>query len=200
MIESIGAVVLAAGSSSRMGRPKQVLPFRGQSLIRRASLAALHGGCSPVIAVTGAHAELSSSELNGLDVREVFNPDWQTGMASSVRTGLEALLAASPNAAAAVFLLCDQPHVTADVISGLIAAHRSTQKPVIASAYGGSLGVPALFGSSLFARLAQLEGSAGAKHVIEETATDAHCLPFPGGAVDVDTPEDFSRLIAIHVE
>jgi molybdenum cofactor cytidylyltransferase len=199
-MEGVGAVVLAAGSASRMGRPKQALQFGGQSLLRRASLAALGGGCSPVIVVTGAYAELSRSELNGLDVREVFNPHWQTGMASSVRTGIEGLLAANPNAAAAVFLLCDQPRVTAVVISGLIAAHRGTQRPVIASSYGGGLGVPALFGRTLFAQLAGLEGIAGAKHVIEENASVAYFLPFPGGEVDLDTPNDFSRLIGIHVD
>jgi molybdenum cofactor cytidylyltransferase len=199
-MEGIGAVVLAAGSASRMGRPKQALRFDGQSLLRRASLAALGGGCSPVIVVTGAYAELSRSELNGLDVREVFNPDWRTGMASSIRTGLEGLLAANPSAGAAVFLVCDQPRVTADVISGLIAAHCGTQRPVIVSSYGGGLGVPALFDRNLFAQLARLEGIAGAKHVIEENASDAYFLPFPGGELDVDTPDDFSRLSGIHVD
>jgi molybdenum cofactor cytidylyltransferase len=85
--------------------------------------------------------------------------------------------------------------VTAEVISGLIAAHRGTRRPVIASLYGGSLGVPALFSRRLFAQLARLEGSAGAKHLIEENASEADFLPFPGGEVDVDTPDDFSRLI-----
>ena len=199
-MESIGAVVLAAGSASRMGRPKQALQYRGQSLLRRASLAALAGGCRPVIVVTGAYAEISRSELNGLEVREVFNPQWQKGMASSIRTGLEGLLTANPEAGAAVFLLCDQPRMTARIISDLIAAHRRTRRPVIASSYGGSLGVPALFGRSLFARLRRLEGSAGAKQVIQEGASDAHFLPFPGGEVDVDTPDDFSRLIALPPE
>jgi len=194
-MEGVGAVVLAAGSASRMGRPKQALQLGGQSLLRRASLAALGSGCSPVVVVTGAHAELLRAELNGLDVREVFNPHWQTGMASSIRTGLDGLLVANPDATAVVFLVCDQPHVTAELISRLTAAYRETQRPVIASSYGGSLGVPALFGRNLFARLARLEGSAGAQQIIEENASDADFLPFPGGEVDVDTPHDFSRLI-----
>jgi molybdenum cofactor cytidylyltransferase len=192
-MESIGAVVLAAGSSSRMGRPKQVLQLQGQSLLRRASVAALDGGCSPVIVVTGAYAELSSSELQGLEVREAFNPEWHTGMASSIRTGLGDLLAAEPGVAAAVFLLCDQPRVTGDTIAGLIAAYGGSRKPVIASSYAGSVGVPALFGRSLFAELMGLQGSAGAKHVIEESASDVHLVPFPGGEVDLDTPDDVSR-------
>jgi molybdenum cofactor cytidylyltransferase len=192
----VGAVILAAGASSRMGRPKQTLPFRNKSLLRRAALAALGTGCFPVIVVTGANAELSRRELDGLNVREALNPRWETGMASSIHVGLEALLGADGDAAAAVFMLCDQPYVTADVISGLVAAHRVTHGPVIASTYGGSYGVPALFSRSLFAELAGLEGGAGAKQVIQRYASEAHFLPFPGGEMDVDTPDDFSRLIA----
>jgi molybdenum cofactor cytidylyltransferase len=191
----VGAVVLAAGSSSRMGSPKQTLQFRGESLLRRAALAALGAGCGPVIVVTGAHSELSRRELDGLDVREVLNTRWETGMASSIRAGIEGLVDADSDSAAAVLLLCDQPHVTAEVISNLVAAHRATGRPVIASTYGGSFGVPALFSRTLFAELARLEGAAGAKQVIKRYASEAHFSPFQGGEVDVDTPDDFSRLI-----
>src|SRR5918997_5647856 len=196
----VGAVVLAAGSSSRMGHAKQTLQFRGESLLRRAALAALGAGCRPVIVVTGAYAELSRRELNGLDVREVLNTLWETGMASSVRAGVEALLGADADAEAAVLLLCDQPHVTADVISRLVEARRATGSPLVASAYGGGFGVPALFGRTLFAELTRLEGAAGAKQVINRHASEAHFLSFPGGEVDVDTPDDFSRLITEDVE
>ncbi|HEY9402659.1 MAG TPA: nucleotidyltransferase family protein [Pyrinomonadaceae bacterium] len=191
----VGAIVLAAGSSSRMGCPKQTLQYRGESLLRRAALAALGAECRPVIVVTGANAELSRRELDGLDVREVLNALWETGMASSVRAGVEGLVNADADVDAAVLLLCDQPHVTADIISGLIAAHRANGRIVVASTYGGSFGVPALFGRSLFDELARLEGTAGAKQVIKRHASEAHFLPFPCGEVDVDTPDDFSRLI-----
>jgi molybdenum cofactor cytidylyltransferase len=144
--------------------------------------------------VTGAHAELSRRELEGLDVREVFNPLWEAGMASSIRTGVEALIGAGADAA--ILLLCDQPHVTADVISRLVEARRATGSPLVASAYGGGFGVPALFDMTLFAELTRLEGAAGAKQVIKRHASEAHFLPFPGGEVDVDTPDDFTRLTA----
>ena len=193
--ERVGAVVLAAGSSSRMGVPKQTLQFRGQSMLRRATLAALEAGCSPVVVVTGAHAEQSRGELLGLNVVEVVNALWETGMASSVRAGVEGLVGADPQVTAAVLLLCDQPHVNAEVINGLVAAHRATGSAVVASAYGGSFGVPALFGRALFAELARLEGAAGAKQVIKGHAAEALFLPFRAGEVDVDTPDDFSRLI-----
>lgn len=196
----IGAVILAAGSSSRMGSPKQTLQFLGKSLLRRATLAALGAGCRPIIVVTGAYAELSRRELDGLDVREVLNTRWATGMASSIRAGVEGLVGGDADVVAAILLLCDQPHVTSDVISGIVAAHHATGKPVIASAYGGSFGVPALFGRTLFGELTRLEGMSGAKEVIKRHASEALFLPFRGGEVDVDTPDDFSRLIAMDVE
>ncbi|MCA1579035.1 MAG: nucleotidyltransferase family protein [Acidobacteria bacterium] len=191
---NVGSVILAAGSSSRMGRPKQTLEFQGMSLLRRATLAALDARCRPVVVVTGAHAELSRRELDQLDVHEAFNPDWETGIGSSVRAGIERLLSIDADVAGAVLLLCDQPHVTSDVVSSLLAAHHTTAKPVIASAYGESFGVPALFSRTLFTELTQLTGSSGAKEIIKRHAAEAHFLPFPDGEVDVDTPDDFSCL------
>jgi molybdenum cofactor cytidylyltransferase len=191
---NVGAVILAAGSSSRMGRPKQTLQFQGISLLRRATLAALDARCHPVVVVTGAHAELSCRELDQLDVHEAFNPDWETGMGSSVRAGIERLIGIDPDVAAAVLLLCDQPHVTANVVSSLLAAHHTTGKPLIASAYGDSFGVPALFSRTLFTELTQLAGSSGAKEIIKRHAWEAHFLPFAEGEVDVDTPDDYSCL------
>ena len=190
----IAAIVLAAGSSSRMGTPKQILQFGANSLLRRAALAALGAGCNPVIVVTGASDDVSRRELEGLDVREAFNAHWETGMASSIRTGVESL--AENDIDAVVLMLCDQPHVTSDVIGALVAAHGRHGKPVIASTYGGSFGVPALFSRALFADLAELAGSAGAKQVIARHASETHFVPFPAGEVDVDTPDDFARLTA----
>jgi molybdenum cofactor cytidylyltransferase len=197
---NVGAVILAAGSSSRMGCPKQTLEFQGMSLLKRATLAALGAMCHPVVVVTGAHAELSRRELDQLDVREAFNPNWETGMGSSVRAGIERLISMDADVAAAVLLLCDQPHVTSRVVSSLLAAQQTTGQPVIASAYGESFGVPALFSRALFTELTQLAGSSGAKEIIKRHASEAHFLPFPEGEVDVDTPDDLSHLIAAHVE
>lgn len=193
---NVGAVILAAGSSSRMGSPKQVLQFEGNSLLSRAALAALGAACNPVVVVTGAHAELCRRELDQLDVREAFNPDWETGMASSIRAGIDGLVSVKPEVAAVVLLLCDQPHVTTEIVSSLVAAHQATGRPVIASTYGGSFGVPALFSRTLFPELARLEGTSGAKEIIGRHASVTHFLPFPAGEVDVDTPHDFSCLIA----
>ena len=193
---SVGAIVLAAGSSTRMGAPKQALRFRGQSLLRRAVLNALAAGCRPVIVVTGAHAEQSRAELEGLDARAAENPQWASGMGSSIRAGIAALLAADADSTAAILLLCDQPFVTSNFLQKLISERRATGRAIVASQYGGSFGPPALFDRELFAELARLEDATGAKQLIAARFAEAHFVPFPQGEIDVDTPEDFARLLS----
>ena len=192
----VGAVILGAGSSSRLGTPKQLLQFRGGSLLRNAALAALGAGCSPVVVVTGAYAGLARREVDGLAVRVVWNARWASGLASSVRAGVRGLFEVDPSADAVVLLLCDQPHVTASVVSGLVSTHRATGRLVVASSYGGSVGVPALFSREVFGELAALQGAEGAKQVIARHASASHFVPFPGGELDVDTPDDVARLRA----
>jgi molybdenum cofactor cytidylyltransferase len=177
-----------------MGRPKQLLRVRGTSLLRHAIAAAIGGGCDPVVVVIGANAQLVRPELQGLDVREVINARWQDGMSSSIARGVDTL--AESDLDAIVVMVCDQPHVTPEVISSLAAAHRATRKAVVASTYGGSFGAPALFSRTLFAELAALSGANGAKQVIARHQHETHFVSFPEGAIDVDTPEDFSRLTA----
>jgi molybdenum cofactor cytidylyltransferase len=189
-----GAVVLAAGPSKRMGSPKQLLEFRGQTLLRRAASAALEAGCRPVIVVTGANAAASRKALRGLDVREAENEQWESGISSSVRVGIEGMVTAEPRVNAVVLMVCDQPFVTREIVAGLVATHRETARAIIASSYGGTYGVPALFSREYFAELTTLKGAAGAKQVIQEHLPKVHLLPFPEGEIDVDTPDDFARL------
>ena len=193
-LDAIGAVILAAGPSTRMGTPKQLLEFCGKTLLRRAAFVALEASCRPVVVVTGANAAASRESLRDLDVREIENQQWQSGMSSSVRTGIEELITVNPAAKAAVMMLCDQPLVTSEIILGLIRAHRETNCSIVASRYGNGYGVPALFGRTHFAELRELKGDQGAKAIITRHLHQAHLLPFPDGDIDIDTPDDFERL------
>ena len=133
-LTGIGAVVLAAGASTRIGIPKQLLQFRGQAFLRRAASVALEAGCRPVVVVvTGAHAVPSREALCGLDVQEAENQQWESGMRSSVCVGIEALVAANPRTAAVVLMLCDQPLATREIIAGLVVAYLETGYPIVAS-------------------------------------------------------------------
>ncbi|HEX4638339.1 MAG TPA: nucleotidyltransferase family protein [Chthoniobacterales bacterium] len=191
----VGAIILAAGASTRMGgAPKQLLQFGGETLLRRAALVALEASCRPVIVVTGANAAAARDSLHGLDVCKIDNQQWQSGMSSSLRTGIDELMAVNPEASAAIIMLCDQPLVTSELIRGLISAHRETNCSIVASRYANSYGVPALFARSHFAELRELKGDEGAKAIIKRHFAQAHLLPFPNGEIDIDTPADFARL------
>jgi len=196
-LTGVGAVILAAGASTRMSIPKQLLQFRGQTLLTRAASVALEAGCRPVVVVTGANAAACRESLRGLDVLEAENQQWESGMSSSIRVGIEALVTANPQIAAVILMLCDQPFVTRDVIVGLVRAYYETGCSIVASRYGGSYGVPALFAKAHFAKLATLEGAAGAKPIIQKHLRKIHLLPFPEGKIDIDTRDDFARLQAM---
>jgi molybdenum cofactor cytidylyltransferase len=189
------AVILAAGPSRRMRSPKQLLEVEGRSLLRGAALTALSSSCRPVIAVLGAHADRVGRELLGLDVTVVRNEDWEDGLGSSVRCGIEAVRRA-PGVDSAVLMLCDQPLVTPALIEQLVAAHRQGNVRIVACEYAGTVGVPALFDRAVFEELTALRGDAGAKQVIARHGADVVRVPFPGAAFDVDTPDDFARAQA----
>ena len=191
----IGAVILAAGSSSRMNRPKQLLKFRGQTQVRRAASVAVESGCWPVVVVTGAHALATRKALSGLGVRETENKDWASGMSSSIRAGIETIGKFDVQIGAIVLMLCDQPLVTVEVIGKLIHIHRTMGCSIVASSYGNTFGVPALFEKRYYGELMALEGAAGAKQVIQKYFEDAQMVNFPEGSIDIDTPEDLARMV-----
>ncbi len=193
---SIAIIIVAAGASTRMGRPKQLLPYGGRTFLRNAAEMAVASVCRPIIVVLGAYADQLQSEIDGLPVQPVVNERWTEGLGSSIRAGLEALERCDREGAAEalVLMLCDQPFVTPAVINDLVVAYRSSGKEIIASEYGGTLGVPALFGREYFPELAALSGPAGAKQVIAAHTSEVARVPFPQGTIDIDTPEDYLGL------
>jgi molybdenum cofactor cytidylyltransferase len=194
-MSSIGIIVLAAGASTRLGSPKQLLLYGGKSLLCRAVETALASSCQPVVVVLGAHRQSLASELEGLSVRIVENTEWEQGMGSSIRAGMEALLAEAADEPDAVLLmLCDQPQVSAQTLNRLLEAHRSTGHPIVASEYGQTLGVPALFSRALFPELARLTGAEGAKQIIQRYRNRAIGVPCPEALMDIDTLDDYARL------
>jgi molybdenum cofactor cytidylyltransferase len=189
-VTQVAAVVLAAGGSTRMGRPKQLLPWRGRSLLRHAVDVACDAGCTPVVVVVGAAAEGLHAELVGLPVVVVENRNWEQGPGTSVRVGLSAIGPAD----AVVFLVCDQPFVGADHVRRLIDFHTATGQPMAASEYAHSIGVPALFAREYFPELAALAPDAGAKQVLTRHREQVAPVPFPAAECDIDTPADYERL------
>jgi molybdenum cofactor cytidylyltransferase len=191
----VAVAVLAAGGSSRMGRPKQLLPFGDRSLLRHGVEVALAAECGPVVAVLGAEVERLRPELDGLPVEVLANGDWELGPGTSVRAAVDAV-DANPRVGALVFLLCDQPLVSADHIHRLIEEHQTTGFPMVASGYAGTLGVPALFSRECFLALRALDPAVGAKQLLARRPDTVAAVPFPDGEIDLDTPEDYARWLA----
>ena len=188
----VALLLLTAGASTRMGRPKQLLPYHGHTLLRHAAETALASGCGPIVLVTGALHEPLVAEVSGLPIQSVHNAEWQTGMASSIRAGLAALAEMRP--AAVLIMLTDQPLVTPKLLRELIVRQQQTQAPIVAAVYGDTLGVPAIFARTMLPELLQLQGQQGAGRLIAALGPAVGRVPFPAGLLDVDTPADYANL------
>lgn len=193
---STALIILAAGSSTRMDRPKLLLTYGSRTLVRHATETAVASICRPILVVLGAYANQLQQELDDLPVRSVMNERWADGMGSSIRVGVENLNAyeRADGIEAVVLMLCDQPYVTAAVINDLVRTYYVNGKDIVASEYDGILGVPALFGRKYFAELGIIRGDAGAKEMIAAHVSDVVPVPFPLGIIDIDTPEDYRKL------
>jgi len=194
MTDTVGLILLAAGGSSRLGHPKQLLPFQGRTLLRRAAQTALLSCCRPIVVVLGAQPDCLRPELAGMEVLITDNPAWEQGMGSSIRAGLVSLEVSAPEAIGVVLMLCDQPLITSDALDALVQAHADTGSPLVASEYGGACGVPAFFSRALFPELRALPDAQGAKPIIAYHASETVALPLPAGIWDVDTAADYERL------
>jgi molybdenum cofactor cytidylyltransferase len=184
----VGAIVLAAGESSRFGQPKLATAYRGVPLIRRAVAAALEGGCSDVVVVLGAASDRYAPLLTDSGARIALNPYYKEGMSSSIRCGIEAL---PPECTAAVIMLADQPRIDGGIIRGLLETHSTSGRRIVAARYGDVRGAPVLFDRALFLELLVLEGDQGARAVIETYPNEVTEVVIPPDAgLDVDRPED----------
>lgn len=196
--QPLAGVILAAGESRRLGRPKALLEWRGKPLIRHAAENALSGGITNLVVVTGAVDAPVRDALQGLPARIVHNPDWRGGQSTSLRAGLRAAREAAPRAPGAViFLLADQPFAGPDLIRALRDRHRSTLSPVIAPFAGGRRANPVLFDQVTFSALEALTGEAGGRAIFDRFPPQA--LPWHDERIllDVDTPQDYQRLLAV---
>ena len=191
---SVSAVVLAAGGSTRFGKPKQFALFQGEAFIKRIVAAAIEADCAPVVVVTGEDSARITSELTRFTVTIAMNPDWQSGLGSSIVVGIRHAMNLAPDVDAALLLTCDQPFVTAAVLAQLIQLRLTSGKPIVASAYATTLGIPALFDRSCFPDLLGLKKDSGAKKIILARAHDVMSFDFPAGQIDIDTAADYEKL------
>lgn len=185
-------VILAAGSSSRLGTNKLLLPIGGTTVLRRSVLTAVAAGLDPVLVVLGHQLERALAELRGLPCRPVPNPDHAAGVNTSLRAGI---LAIPEGAEAAVVILADMPLVTAEMVRTLVDRFRAGAAPLVLSTYGGVLAPPALYARALFPELGTQQGEGCGKRVMKRHRSEAVEVAWPPAALaDIDVPEDVARV------
>ena len=188
---SVAALVLAAGGSTRLGAPKQLLAYGGQSLLRRAAESARAAVDGPVLVILGSGANPLKNELVGLDVHPVENPAWGLGMGTGVRIGMETLAGRTD---AVLLTLCDQPLVGPEALGRLLDAFRPDALAV--AEYNGTVGVPVVFGRAYFDELRALPDDAGAKSILWRHRETLIAVPMPEAATDIDTREQYNIFVA----
>jgi len=176
-----------------MGQPKQLLPFREQTLLRHAVQTAAASACRPIVVVIGAHAEVVSVELEALPVTVAYNRDWRRGIGSSLGVAIRSL-GAIDDVEGVVIALSDQPLVTGEALNRIVETHFRTGKDIVASEYAETYGAPLFLGNRFFAEVAELNGDEGAKRVIARHIEHMTTVPLVDAALDVDTPVDYERL------
>jgi len=193
-VNSCGIVILAAGASTRLGKPKQLLQYRGKTLLGHAINEATNSNADAVVVIFGKDADLFKKEIDEKKIRVAINSSWEEGMASSVRLGLDTLLNAKPYIDAVIFMVCDQPHISSSILNELIKTQQKTTKQIVSCNYGESKGPPALFHKKYFKELMKLSGDAGARKIIQQNMNDVATILFPEGRIDIDTNEDYEAL------
>lgn len=189
---AVAGILLAAGTSSRMGSNKMLFELDGESVLRGAARRMLAGGVSPLLVVLGHEAERAKQELAGLPCQVVINPNYEQGINSSLKTGVSA---APAEAQAALVMLADMPFVTSEMLAGLIARYRSSDAPLVISDYEGVNAPPMLYDRSLFDELLAMTGEGCGRQVVKRHRDEAEVLAWPAAALaDLDVPEDYERV------
>jgi len=187
-------LLLAAGNSSRMGQPKMLLDFKGKTFLQHIidEVKTLRG--ASLLVVTGCYHDMLKPVLESQQIPFIKNTLWQEGMGSSIREGIKRLQQHNPDAGNVIVLVCDQPHISAAVLQQMINAKQTTGKGIVACSYDGTTGTPVLFDKKYFSQLSLLQGTSGAKKMIQQFNDDVDTINFPEGAIDIDTPEDYNKL------
>jgi len=186
-------IILAAGQSSRLGKPKQLLPYQNTNLLQHSINTALKLPYRPVVVVLGAFADDILSGITPKPIDVIINTHWEEGMASSIRAGID-YLQKSAQVDDAIIMLCDQPHVDAGLLSQIVKTRQQSGKGIVACGYNDTVGVPVLFDQKYFPELLDLAGQEGAKKLLTTHTSDTVTIPFPMGAVDIDTDDDYKNL------
>lgn len=187
-------IILAAGNSSRMKQPKQLLAFKNKTLLSHTVAEAQKSGM-PVIMVLGANEEKIKEQLKNISAQIAFNEKWGEGVSSSIKAGIKKALENHIDSENCILCVCDQPYISATVFQQLIDKKTTSGKKIIASSYAETLGTPVLFDKKYFSLLMNLQGDEGAKKLLSVHKDEVAFISFEKGACDIDTKTDYEELL-----
>jgi molybdenum cofactor cytidylyltransferase len=190
-------LLLAAGSSSRMGKPKMLQLYNNKTLLQHIIDETAKINNAALLVLTGCHHNLLQKILERQQTAFVQHEQWQSGMGSSIQKGALHIMEQYPGAENIIILVCDQPHISSDLFQQMIKAKETTCKGIIACGYAGTAGTPVLFDKKYLSTLSILEGQHGAKQLLKQFEGDTSIISFPLGVVDIDTPDDYAKLTGI---
>jgi len=191
----ISIILLAAGSSSRMGQSKQLLEVNGTPLLLHSVRAALDSGAKSVNVILGANELAHREVIHNLGVSVISNHYWKSGMGSSIKAGLNHVVRKYSDTEAVIIMVCDQPAINATHLNKLSSRFKETGSPIVASSYSGTVGVPALFSRAFFSNILMLKDEQGAKKIIEQFPEQCATVDFPDGSIDLDTNDDYQNYL-----
>jgi molybdenum cofactor cytidylyltransferase len=189
----VTAVILAAGESARLGRPKQLVEYGSKTLIAHAIGTAQLSSCDEIIVVVGAHADLIRREIESYPVKIVENPNWNEGKASSIRAAVNAVSHQPEVSSGILFLTCDQPGVPWELLNELVDHFRLSYEAPVACAYAATIGIPAVIPRRLFQQLLRLRDDHGAQMILKTVCEEVITVPFMTGSFDIDSEEDLRQ-------
>ena len=193
---NVSLIILAAGASTRMGMPKQLLMIEGKTLIRRVSEMAIDTSCHPIVVILGANKEPIRKEIEKIPLTIIENTKWEDGMSSSIKMGLVGAYLTHRDIDAVIFLTVDMPFVSVELINKMIK--KATEDPdnqIVASFYENQVGIPVLFKRSVFNDLLELKGDEGAKKLVMENKDKTSLIDFPKGKFDLDTIDEYWNFV-----
>jgi molybdenum cofactor cytidylyltransferase len=192
-MQKTAILILAAGSASRMGKIKQLLPYKNTTLLEWAIEQALKSTVKDVFCVFGANKDEIEKQLTTKTIEVIYNPNYKDGLSTSIVEGINLLQKHCFDNT--LIMLADQPHVTSEYLNSIIETSKNNPSNIIASSYQGSVGVPALFPKKYFNDLLNLKGDKGAKNFLLQHNNNVIKVNSSQNLLDIDTPEDYQHLL-----
>lgn len=195
MENKLAILILAAGSANRMGSPKQLLKFEESTLLGHCITNAIASNSDSVFCVLGANSEEIKKSITTFNIEIILNENWQEGIGSSISKGVSHIEKEHSNIESILILLADQPLVKKEYLNDMMQSSNSNSEKILASNYGDFYGVPALFPKKYFKTLSELKGDSGANKMLNEPSLSLISLKASEYILDIDTKEDYEKLI-----